>query len=196
LQVVGGRFGEFSTRRASPSSKLDERVFPEAEISLYNLPAFLHETGVGRFIQYFRIRRNYFARGVQGRKCHNRGPCRNAYRSENILSLPKMKIIASLAITTLTTLFAASTVQAHDDHGGKNKSKKHIIIQSCMPAPHCKPHYCPPTLVCTKEIDRCYHIKSGYDSHGCFFHYKVMVVTYASYYSNGTTRTFTRTFNV
>jgi hypothetical protein len=93
-----------------------------------------------------------------------------------------MKIIASLVITTLTTLIAVSTTQAHD-HGGK--SKKHIIIQSCMPVPHC-----------TKEIDRCYHTKSGYDSHGCFIHYKVLVITYASYYSNGSSRTFTRTFYV
>jgi hypothetical protein len=102
-----------------------------------------------------------------------------------------MKTIASIAIATLT-LSAVPEIQAHD-YSWKNKK---ITIHNCAPIPHYKPHFCAPTLVCTKEISRCYHSRVGYDSHGCLIKYNVLLITYANYYSDGSSRTYTRTYYV
>jgi hypothetical protein len=53
---------------------------------------------------------------------------------------------------------------------------------------------CKPYLVSTCEVNRCTHQRTGYDSCGNVYCYYVTVVTYRNYYSDGSARTYTRTF--
>jgi len=72
---------------------------------------------------------------------------------------------------------------------------------------HCRPvyhhntyhhkTYCPPAVykIHTCEINRCKHKKVRYDHCGKAFYYYVTVVTYRDSYSDGSHRTWTRTFS-
>ncbi len=55
---------------------------------------------------------------------------------------------------------------------------------------HCAPKY----AVRTCEVNRCRHKRVRYDSCGRSHCYYVTVVTYRTYYSDGTCSTFTRTY--
>lgn len=56
---------------------------------------------------------------------------------------------------------------------------------------HCAPVY----KVRTCEVNRRRYCKTAYDHCGHPYTYHVTVVTYRDYYSNGTSRTYTRTFS-
>lgn len=94
-----------------------------------------------------------------------------------------MKTIASLAIATLTFI-ATPAVQAHD-HGHK------IIVRS-----HNHIHNCAPRFICTREVSRRIESHWAYDSFGHPQLHNVMVITYANYYSDGSTRCYTRTVHM
>ncbi len=86
-----------------------------------------------------------------------------------------MKLIPTLALI-VTALIAAPTT-SHADYyyystGG----------------------YCAPTLVSTCEIDRCCHSHLAYDHCGRAYRYSVTTITYRSHYSDGSCRTFTRSY--
>jgi len=55
---------------------------------------------------------------------------------------------------------------------------------------HCTPRY----VVRTCEVNRCRHRRVRYDHCGRAHSYYVTVVTYRTYYSDGTCNTFTRTY--
>jgi hypothetical protein len=97
-------------------------------------------------------------------------------------SLNTMKTIASLVLATIT-LSIAPSIQAH------NFGKK-IIIHG-----HTSHHFCAPRyVVCTKELCRRIEWRCVYDSHGCHRNVAYYVVTYATFYSDGSRHSFTRTF--
>ena len=54
--------------------------------------------------------------------------------------------------------------------------------------------YCAPHVVSTKEVCRRAVCQYAYDHCGRRYSYHVVVVTYASYYSDGSSRTYTRSF--
>lgn len=56
---------------------------------------------------------------------------------------------------------------------------------------HCAPVY----KTCTVEVNRYTQCRTGYDHCGRPYTYHVTVVTYCDHYSNGTTRTWSRTFS-
>jgi hypothetical protein len=94
-----------------------------------------------------------------------------------------MKTIASLVFATLT-LSTVPSVKAHDHCGPK------IIVQTCTPH-----HFCAtPYVICTKELCRDIQWRCVYDSYGCQHTVAYYVVTYANFYSDGSRRSFTRTF--
>ena len=97
-------------------------------------------------------------------------------------SLITMKTIASLVLATIT-LSIAPSIQAHD-HGKK------IIIHS-----HNSHHFCAPRyVICTKELYRQIQWRCEYDSYGCHRNVAYYVVTYATFYSDGSRSSFTRMF--
>lgn len=55
-----------------------------------------------------------------------------------------------------------------------------------------RPHYGPPRLLHTREISRRYVYRKGLNRFGRPATFQVPIVTYLEYYSNGTTRTYTR----
>lgn len=57
---------------------------------------------------------------------------------------------------------------------------------------HCEPQ---PYKVSTVEVNRYSQCKTAYDHCGRPYTYHVTVVTYCDHYSNGTSRTWSRTFN-
>jgi len=56
-----------------------------------------------------------------------------------------------------------------------------------------RPYYGPPRLIHTREISRRYIYRQGLNRFGRPATFRVPVVTYLETYSNGTTRTYTRT---
>ena len=60
--------------------------------------------------------------------------------------------------------------------------------------------YRPPVQHChvykvhTCEINRCYHWKTSYDHCGHPFRYRILVVTYKDTFSNGTYKTWTKSY--
>jgi hypothetical protein len=99
-----------------------------------------------------------------------------------------MKTIASLAIAALT-IAASPAVEAHDhkSHCGNNYP---IIIGGGFGVSFA------PRYVSTRELYRTIQTQWGYDGYGNAFSYNVLVITYADYYSNGTSRTYTRSYRV
>lgn len=99
-----------------------------------------------------------------------------------------MKTIVSLVIATLTFV-AAPAAQALD-------LRPRITIvtsSSCVPQHH---HHCAPSYVCTKELCRHFQTQWVYDSFGSAYSVNVLVITYADYYSDGSARSYTRTYRV
>jgi hypothetical protein len=56
-----------------------------------------------------------------------------------------------------------------------------------------RPYYGPPRLIHTREIGRRYVYRKGLNRFGRPATFRVAIVTYLETYSNGTTRTYTRT---
>ncbi|MDF1824590.1 MAG: hypothetical protein P1U68_08105 [Verrucomicrobiales bacterium] len=52
-----------------------------------------------------------------------------------------------------------------------------------------------PYVVRTSEVCRSYQTRHGYRPCGSIYYYKVTTVTYRDYYSNGSSRTYTRTLS-
>ena len=98
-----------------------------------------------------------------------------------------MKTIVSLAIATLTFV-AAPAAHAHD-FGRRTV----IVTSSLLPHHH---HHCAPRYVCTKELHRCIQSQWAYDRFGGVYSINVLVITYADYYSDGSARSYTRTYRV
>jgi hypothetical protein len=103
-------------------------------------------------------------------------------------SLITMKTIASLAIAALT-LTASPAVQAHDHHH-HSCGNRPIIIGGGFGVSFA------PRYVSTRELYRSIQTQWGYDSWGNLVTYNVLTITYADFYSNGTSRTYTRTYRV
>jgi hypothetical protein len=95
-----------------------------------------------------------------------------------------MKTIVSLAIATLTFV-AAPAAHAHDF------GRRTVIITSSF-----APHYCAPRYVCTKELYRRIENQWVYDGFGSAYSVNVLVITYADYYSDGSARSYTRSYRV
>jgi hypothetical protein len=99
-----------------------------------------------------------------------------------------MKTIASLAIAAFT-IAASPAVQAHDHHHNSCGNRP-IIIGGGFGVSFA------PRYVSTRELYRTIQTQWGYDGYGNAFSYNVLVITYADYYSNGTSRTYTRSYRV
>jgi hypothetical protein len=104
-----------------------------------------------------------------------------------------MKIIASLAIAAFT-FTALPAAQAGDCYIGTGHHG--IIISTNSYAPRCVPQYVAPRYVSTTELYRTVQTQWAYDSFGNAFPYNVMVITYADYYSDGSSRTYNRTYRM
>ena len=85
-----------------------------------------------------------------------------------------MKLIA-LLLLVIASLTAGATTAKASDYCYTGRS------------------YCAPTYVCTRVICRNTECRYGYDHCGRRVSYYVTVVTYADYYSDGSSRTYTRT---
>ena len=85
-----------------------------------------------------------------------------------------MKTIAILALATLT--LAAAPASHAAEYGYRTVG------------------YCAPYIVCTKEVCRRTVCQYAYDHCGRRYSHQVVVVTYANHYSDGSTRTFIRSF--
>ena len=98
-----------------------------------------------------------------------------------------MKTIASLAIAafTFTALPAAQARDCHIDIGHR------IIISTGSFGVSYAPRY-----VSTRELYRTVQTQWAYDGFGNAYPYNVMVITYADYYSDGSSRSYTRTYRV
>ena len=103
-----------------------------------------------------------------------------------------MKIIASLAIAAFT-FTALPAAQAGDCYIGTGHHGIIITTRSYTPsyAPSCAPRY-----VSTSEVYRTVQTQWAYDSFGNAYPYNVMVITYADFYSDGSSRSYTRTYRV
>jgi hypothetical protein len=99
-----------------------------------------------------------------------------------------MKTIASLAIAAFT-IAASPAVQAHDHHHNSCGNRP-IIIGGGFGVSFA------PRYVSTRELYRTIQTQWGYDGYGNAYSYNVLVITYADYYSNGTSRTYTRSYRV
>ena len=55
-------------------------------------------------------------------------------------------------------------------------------------------NYCAPYKVSTCEVDRCRQCRVAYDDCGHRYTYHVTVITYRDHYSDGSARTYTRTY--
>lgn len=53
--------------------------------------------------------------------------------------------------------------------------------------------HCTPYVIRTSEIGRHCETRTGYRPCGAVYYYNVTIVTYRDFYSNGSTRTYTRT---
>jgi hypothetical protein len=67
-----------------------------------------------------------------------------------------------------------------------------LILATAIPA--ARADYCQPYLVRTCEVCRNSECRWTTDHCGRRFSYEVTVITYRSYYSNGSTSTFTRSY--
>jgi len=67
-----------------------------------------------------------------------------------------------------------------------------LILATTLPA--ARADYCQPYLVRTCEVCRNSVCRYAYDHCGRRYSYEVTVITYRSYYSNGSTSTFTRSY--
>jgi hypothetical protein len=54
--------------------------------------------------------------------------------------------------------------------------------------------YAAPCRVSTCEVGRCSYCKTAFDRCGNRYHYTVTVVTYRDFYSDGSSQTYTRSF--
>ncbi len=96
-----------------------------------------------------------------------------------------MKTIAALAVAT-AALLATPAVKAHDC------GRPRIILPGLSGfGVSIAPRY-----VTTKEIYRSVQTQWAYDSWGNLVAYNLLVITYADYYCNGTTRTYTRAYRM
>lgn len=89
---------------------------------------------------------------------------------------------------------AAPSAQAGDYYYGSS----HRSYNHCAPkVRHCEPTYretyCEPKLVCTEIVCKERECRTGYDHCGRQFTYHVTVITYKDVYSNGHSRTYTKT---
>ena len=84
-----------------------------------------------------------------------------------------MKHIITLLIVTAALIALPSPSQASD---------------------YCRSSYCAPVVRNTCEVGRCNEYRWATDSCGHRIRYTVTVVTYRSYYSDGSSRTFTRSY--
>lgn len=97
-----------------------------------------------------------------------------------------MKTIASIAIATIAT-FATPALKAADCK--HNKHHHHITTGSFGIS-------FAPRYVTTREIYRSVKTQWSYDRHGHLVPCNVLVITYADYYSDGSTRTYTRSYHM
>ncbi len=67
-----------------------------------------------------------------------------------------------------------------------------LILATAIPA--ARADYCQPYLVRTCEVCRSSECRYASDHCGRRYSYEVTVITYRSYYSNGSTATFTRSY--
>lgn len=77
---------------------------------------------------------------------------------------------------------------SHHGHGHRHSYSKHGHH-------HHHHHHAPAYKVSTVEVNRRVHCRTAYDHRGRPYSYHVTVVTYCDHYSNGTTRTWSRTFS-
>jgi len=87
-----------------------------------------------------------------------------------------IKTIAILALATMS-LVAAPAAQASD------RGCRTLTVD-----------YCAPRYVCTKEVCRRTECRWGQDYCGRRYSYTVVVITFADYYSDGSRRSYTRTY--
>ena|SRR6187431_2112121 len=99
-----------------------------------------------------------------------------------------MKTIASLVIAALTLTALPATAKDHKHHHHCGNSP--IIIGGGFGTSFA------PRYVSTRELYRTVQTQWAYDSYGNSYAYNVLVITYADLYSNGTSRTYTRSYRV
>lgn len=114
----------------------------------------------------------------------------------------KLTVLATAAAAALA-LVGASTAEAGPRYhggggyaggggysGGYNSGYGYV-------APRYAPSHCAPVVykTCTVEVNRYTQCRTAYDHCGRPFTYHVTVVTYCDHYSNGSTRTWSRTFS-
>ncbi len=110
----------------------------------------------------------------------------------------KLAVIATAAAASLA-LFGATTAEAGPRYygggsggGGSYHSGSARGGYGYVPSySHCAPVY----KTCTVEVARYTQCRTAYDHCGRPYTYHVTVVTYCDHYSNGTTRTWSRTFS-
>jgi hypothetical protein len=96
-----------------------------------------------------------------------------------------MKTIASIAIATIA-LFATPALKASDC----GHHKHHHITTGSFGVSYA------PRYVTTRELYRSVQSQWSYDQHGHIIACNVLVITYADYYSDGSTRTYTRSYHM
>ncbi len=94
----------------------------------------------------------------------------------------KLTTLAAAAVAALVLAGASTAEAGYKSHG--KKAHRHAV----------KHHHTPVYKVRTQEICRDVQYRTGYDHCGKRYTYHVTVVTYRDIYSNGTSRTWTRTF--
>lgn len=123
------------------------------------------------------------------------------------LILMKMKSPLLTLISVVALVFGFSTLSEARPKWGKPVGKPsyhgihHGYHHGYHHSPSCggyhggytRPHYGPPRLIHTREISRRYIYRKGLNRFGRPATFRVPVVTYLETYSNGTTRTYTRT---
>ena len=117
----------------------------------------------------------------------------------------KLTVLATAAAATLA-LVGASTAEAGPryygggSHGGGGYTSGYRGGYSSgygYVAPQYRPSHCAPVVYKTHtvEVNRYTQCRTAYDHCGRPYTYHVTVVTYCDHYSNGTTRTWSRTFS-
>ena len=85
---------------------------------------------------------------------------------------------------------------AHNNHGPRSRPSHGRHLHRSHPhSSHFHGHHAMPHKISTVEVNRRTHSHVAYHPSGHPYTYYVTVVTYCDHYSNGTTRTWSKTFS-
>ena len=101
----------------------------------------------------------------------------------------KTNKIAKFALLAVVAVFGFTAAP-------KAEARPHISVSFGHGHGYKHGHYCPPRKIRTCIVHTCYRTKYYFDHCGHKRYYRIKIVTYRSYYSNGTSRSYTRTFRI